>query len=316
VRAVAVDRFGEVGSIHELPTPVPGEDEILVRIRYAGVNPADWKVRDGLRGDRKFPLVLGSDFAGVVEAVGEGVTRFVPGDRVFGIASEHGTYAEYTVVLRPSAYAVIAKIPDGLSDERAAALPVAGLTALGAVGRLDLPRGSTLLVVGGTGGVGGFAVQMARARGLQVIATARSGKEDVARALGAGEVIPYDRADVIGAVRAAHPGGIDGVLHAANESDDVEPFAEILRPGGRLVSVVRAVHDREFFAQRNVNAENYYMRQTATFTPDGLDALTAELAAHELTVRLEDVRPLDEGGPILEAFKAGTRSGKVVLAVS
>jgi NADPH:quinone reductase-like Zn-dependent oxidoreductase len=314
MRAVAVDRFGEVGSIHDLPKPVAGEDEVLVRVRYAGVNPADWKVRDGLRGDRTFPLVLGSDFAGVVEAVGAGVTRFVPGDRVFGIASEHGTYAEYTVVLRPSAYAVIAKTPDGLSDELAAALPVAGLTALGAVGRLDLPRGSKLLVVGGTGGVGGFAVQIAHARGMYVIATARSGKEDVARALGADEVIPYDRADVVAAVRSAH-GTVDGVIHAANESDDITGFAEIVRPGGRIASVVRAVHDRDWFAQRNVVAENYYMRQTATFTPDGLEALKAELAEHELNVRIEAVLPLAEGGPVLEAFKAGTRSGKVVLEV-
>jgi NADPH:quinone reductase-like Zn-dependent oxidoreductase len=314
MRAVAVDRFGEVGSIHELPTPVAGEDEILVRVRYAGVNPADWKVRDGLRGDRTFPLVLGSDFAGVVEAVGTGVTRFVPGDRVFGIASEHGTYAEYTVVLRPSAYAVVTKTPDGLSDQLAAALPVAGLTALGAVGRLDLPRGSKLLVVGGTGGVGGFAVQIAHSRGLYVIATARSGKEDVARALGADEVIPYDRADVVAAVRSAH-GQIDGVIHAANESDDITGFADIVRAGGRIASVVRAVHDRDWFAQRNVVAENYYMRQTATFTPDGLEALKAELAEHELNVRLEAVLPLADGGPVLEAFKAGTRSGKVVLEV-
>ncbi len=316
MRAVAVDRFGETGSIHELAIPVAGPDEILVRIRYAGINPADWKVRDGMRGDRTFPLILGSDFAGVVAAVGEGVKRFVPGDRVFGIASDHGTYAEYTLVPAPSEYAVIAKIPSGLSDEQAAALPVAGLTALGAIGRLDLPRGSTLLVVGGTGGVGGFAVQMANARGLHVIATARSGREDVARALGAGEVIAYDRADVIAAVRDAHPGRIDAVLHAANESDDITGFAEIVRPGGRVLSVVRAVHDREWFAQRDIVAENYYMRQTAMFTPDGLNALAAEMESSRLNVRLEAVQPLAQGGPILDAFKTGRQSGKVVLSVS
>jgi NADPH:quinone reductase-like Zn-dependent oxidoreductase len=313
---VAVDRFGETGSIHELAMPVAGTDEILVRIRYAGVNPADWKVRDGMRGDRTFPLILGSDFSGVVAAVGEGVRRFVPGDRVFGIASEHGTYAEYTVVPAPSEYAVIAKTPSGLPDEEAAALPVAGLTALGAVGRVDLPRGSTLLVVGGTGGVGGFAVQMAHARGLYVIAVARSGKEDVARALGADEVIAYDKADVVAAVRAAHPEKIGAVIHAANETDDITGFAEIVRPGGGVVSVVRAVHDREWFAQREIVAENYYMRQTAMFTPDGLNALTAELEANKLNIRLEAVQPLAEGGPILDEFKAGKRSGKVVLAVS
>jgi NADPH:quinone reductase-like Zn-dependent oxidoreductase len=315
VRAVAVDRFGEVGSIHELPAPVAGPDEVLVRIRYAGCNPADWKVRDGLRGERRFPLILGSDFAGVVENVGAGVTRFAPGDRVFGIASEHGTYAEYTVVPGPSATAAVAKTPAGLSDERAAALPVGSLTASGAVGRLDLPRGSTLLVIGGTGGVGGFGVQIAHARGLHVIATARSGKEDIARGYGADEVIAYDRSDVVAAVRAAHPEGIDGVLHAANESDDVTPFAEILLPGGRLASVVRAVHDRDWFAQRNVVAENFVMRQSPTFSADGLGAIAAMIESGTLNVRLEAVKPLAEGGPTLEEFKAGRLSGKVVLSV-
>jgi NADPH:quinone reductase-like Zn-dependent oxidoreductase len=315
MQAVAVDRFGETGAIHELAAPVPGDDEVLVRVRYAGVNPADWKVRDGMRGDRSFPLVLGSDFSGVVAAVGKDVTRFVPGDRVFGIASDYGTYAEYTLLLAPSAYAVLTKTPDALSDEDAAALPVAGLTALGAMTRLDLPRGSTVLVVGGTGGVGGFAVQIAHGRGMRVIATARSGREDVARALGAGEVIAYDRTDIVAAVRAAC-GQVDAIVHAASESDDVTPYADILRPGGRLLSVVRAVHDQAWFAERNLVAENYYMRQTAMFTPDGLEALKAELVASKLTVRLEAVRPLAEGGLILDAFKAGSRSGKVVLAIS
>ncbi len=316
MRAVAVDAFGEIGSIHDLPAPVAGEDEILVRITYAGVNPADWKVRDGLRGAREFPLIMGSDFAGVVAAVGAGVTRFVPGDRVFGIASEHGSYAEYTVVLRPSDYAVIAKTPANLSDEHAAALPVAGLTALGALERLDLPAGSTLLVVGGTGGVGGFAVQFARARGLHVIATARSGKEETARQLGAATVIAYDKADVVAAVRAAQPGGVDAVIHAANESDDITGFVDIVRPGGKILSVVRAVHDREHFAARNVAAENYYMRQSPMFTGEGIETLAKAAAAQTIAVRLEATLPLAEGGQVLEAFKTGKRSGKVVLAVS
>ena len=315
MRALAVDAFGEIGSIHELPAPVSGEDEFLVRVTYAGVNPADWKVRDGLRGAREFPLILGSDFAGVVAAVGAGVTRFAPGDRVFGIASEHGSYAEYTAVLRPSDYAVIAKTPANLTDEHAAALPVAGLTALGALERLDLPAGSTLLVVGGTGGVGGFGVQFAHARGIRVIATARSGKEDVARQLGADAVIAYDKADVLAAVRAAHPGGVDAILHAANESDDITGFVDIVRPGGKILSVVRAVHDREHFAGRNVNAENYYMRQSPMFTGEGIETLAKAAAARTIAVRLEATLPLAEGGLVLEGFKTGQRSGKVVLAV-
>lgn len=316
MRAVAVDHFGEIGSVHEIPAPVAGEDEILVRINYAGVNPADWKVRDGLRGAREFPLILGSDFAGVVEAVGEGVTRFAPGDRVFGIASDHGTYAEYTVVPRPSAYAVVAKIPSNVTDQDAAALPVSGLTAFGALDKLALAPGSTLLVVGGTGGVGGFGVQLAKSKGLHVLATVRSGKEDIARALGADEVFAYDKGDVLAAVHAAHPGGVDAVLHAANESDDVTGFAGVVRSGGHVLSVVRAVHDAAYFAQRNIVAENYYMRQTALFTGEGLEALVAELAAHRISVRLEGTHPLADGGPVLEAFKAGRQSGKVVLAVS
>jgi NADPH:quinone reductase-like Zn-dependent oxidoreductase len=302
MRAIAVDRFGEDGSLHELPVPLPGPGEVLVRVTYAGANPADWKIRDGLRGERSFPLVLGSDFAGVVEATGE---------RVFGLARKSGAFAERATVPAQGADAMLAPIPDRMSDAEAAALPIAGLTALGTLAALALAPGQTLLVVGGTGGVGAFAVQIAHGRGVRVIATAHSGKEDFARALGADEIVVYDREDVVAAVKANHPGGIDGALDVVSAPDALKRMAEIVRPGGRVVSIVRAA-DVAWFAERNVNASDYVLGASAA----GLRELTALYEAGKLVVHLEAVRPLADAGEVLNALKAGRLSGKVVLEVS
>ena len=234
MKAFAIDRFGEDGSLRELPDPVAGPGELLVRVTVAGVNPVDWKIRDGAHGPRPFPLILGVDFAGVIEAAGSGVADFRVGERIFGAARAHGSYAERTVVPTSSNEAPIAKIPAGLSDAVAALLPIAGLTALATLARLDVPRGESLLIYGATGGVGAIAVQIAHARGIHVIGTARSGKEDALRALGADEVIVYDRNDVIDGVKAAHPDGITGVIDLVNDGVAIKRLAEIVRNGGRV----------------------------------------------------------------------------------
>jgi NADPH:quinone reductase-like Zn-dependent oxidoreductase len=144
-----------------------------------------------------------------------------------------------------------------------------------------------------------------------VIATARSGKQDFARALGADEIVVYDREDVVAAVKANHPGGIDGVLDVVSAPDALKRMAEIVRPGGRLVSIVRAA-DVAWFAERNITASDYVLGASAA----GLKELTALFEAGKLVVHLEAVRPLVDAGDVLNALKAGRLSGKVVLEVS
>lgn len=179
MRAVAVSEFGATPEIMELPVPEPGPGQVQVRMRAAGLNPFDWKVADGVLGGKvrhRFPLVLGGDGAGEVAALGGGVTGFAVGDLVFGLFMRlrdgGGSYGEYAV-----ADAVgLARIPDGVAVTDAAALPMAGTTALNLVAEAGVARGQTVLVVGATGGVGTFVVQLAAARGAHVIATAPAGR--------------------------------------------------------------------------------------------------------------------------------------------
>lgn len=201
--AIRQTRFGgpEVLEAVEVDRPSPAPTEVLVRVTGAGVNPVDYKTRarGGFLGEP--PFVLGWDIAGVVEEVGFGVTRFQPGDRVFGMPAfphEAGGYAEYAVARSRE----LARIPDSVSDEEAAALPLAGLTAWQAVvDTAHVGPGTRVLIHAAAGGVGHLAVQIAKAAGAYVIGTARATHHTWLKALGADELIDYtseptDRADV------------------------------------------------------------------------------------------------------------------------
>jgi NADPH:quinone reductase-like Zn-dependent oxidoreductase len=176
MRTIAEEKFGGPLALVDLPTPEIGAGEVLIRVRAAGVNPFDWKVADGELKDElehRFPLVLGFDAAGVVERVGADVTELAEGDEVYGYLFTPviggGAYAEY--VRAPAA--IVAKKPESVRFMEAAALPVPGLTAMDLVDAVDPKEGETVLIVGATGGVGSYAVQLAARRGARVIATAR-----------------------------------------------------------------------------------------------------------------------------------------------
>lgn len=199
MRAVVIDRYGGPERLHlaEVPRPEPGPGQVLVRVRAAGVNPVDWKVRRGrlrLVHRPRFPLVLGCDVAGEVEAVGAEVTAFAPGDPVMCYlgAPAGGGYAEWAV----ASEAAVAPKPPRLSWEEAAALPLAGLTAWRALVRLgELAAGERVLVVGAAGGVGHLAVQMAVAFGAKVTAVASGRHQAFLRDLGAERTIDYQQED-------------------------------------------------------------------------------------------------------------------------
>jgi NADPH:quinone reductase len=310
MRAYAVTSFGEAPAIHDLPVPF-AEGAFLIRVTYAGVNPIDYKLLERLTAASAYPFVIGIDFAGVVERVPPGESNFRIGGRIFGMARTHGAYAEYTAVAPDATTEPLAPIPDGVTDEQAAALPVPGVTALGSLELLRVAAGQRLIVMGATGGVGGYAVQIARARGAHVIATVR-GDADEARRLGAEEVYDTRTVDVVEAVRAAHPDGVDAILDLVNGKDAIRRDAEILRPGGGLVSTIGAA-DQEWFAARKITAHNIAPAINPASSPQGLSELARLLADGTITARIRSTAALDGAGQLLEKLRNGGLRGKAVI---
>src|SRR5580704_13253958 len=214
MRAIAVRSFGEAPALYDLPIP-SADSTFLIRVTYAGINPLDDILVERLTATSRYPFVLGVDFAGIVERAPAGELSLRAGERVFGMARTHGAYAGYTAVAPGMRTEPLARIPDGVTDEQAAALPIAGITALRSLELLGVTPGRRLVVMGATGGVGGYTVQMARNRGVHVIATVR-GDADEARRLGAEEVYDAEAVDVVDAVCASHPDGVDAVLDLVN----------------------------------------------------------------------------------------------------
>jgi NADPH:quinone reductase-like Zn-dependent oxidoreductase len=253
--------------------------------------------------EHRFPVVLGKDFAGTVEAVGEGVTRFAVGDRVFGVVTKSflgdGGFGEYVTV--PEAVG-IAKLPDGVDMTAAGALGLAGTAALDALDAAAPRAGETVLVSGATGGVGAFAVQYAAAAGARVITTARPGEEaEFVRGLGAHEVVDYT-GDLPAQIRAACPEGIDVIVHLAG---DGASLAQLLTEKGRIASTIG------FGADQHPAATFVY----ANPAPETLDRLAADLVAGRITVPVERTYPLDEVPAAFREFAAGTR-GKIAITVA
>jgi NADPH:quinone reductase-like Zn-dependent oxidoreductase len=230
VKASFFRRFGgpEVLEYGELPDPVPAAGEVLVAIHAASINAADWKMRSGHYGAKmEFPHVPGRDFSGVViKSAGD----FKPGDAVFGVCEvpREGAYAEKIAIRE----AIVARKPEKLNHVQCAAIALTGLTALVSLeDTLKLKRGETILIQGGAGGVGGFAVALAKHLGAHVITTASAQNHDYVRQLGADEVIDYRAQDFTKVVK-----GVDAVFDTVGGDVTTRSFA-VLRAGGRLASV-------------------------------------------------------------------------------
>jgi NADPH2:quinone reductase len=233
------------------------------------------------------------------------------GDRVFGMARTHGSYAEHTAISPAATMEPLAKIPDGVADDQAAALPTAAVTALRAIDLLEVAAGERVVVMGATGGVGGYAVQMARSRGAGVIATVR-GDDGEASRLGADEVFDSQAVDVIDALHAAHPDGVDAVLDLVSSADAIKREAEVIRPGGRLVSTIFAA-DEGWFAQRQITAHNHSSRANPLISPQGLTTVGQLLADGTITTRIGSTVDLDAAGQVLEELRHGGLHGKAVI---
>jgi NADPH:quinone reductase-like Zn-dependent oxidoreductase len=312
VRAVVIPGFGAEPELADLPDPVPGPGEVLVRVHAAGVNPFDWKVAEGaLRGvvDHPFPLVMGSDGAGVVERVGSGVDTFRAGDRVYGqfmkVGLGRGSYAELAVAPADGKLVVI---PQGLSFELAAALPTASVAAYQAIAAAALAPGQSILVNGASGGVGQSAVQFAAATGARVIATGPGDLADHLRELGADEVVDFTRGPTAVQVASAHPDGIDALLDLVSVAGQADSLASLVRAGGIAISTNGAL-DVDELIERGLRALNFY----SDATPEAL-TLIADLAVDgRLRVTIDNEVVLDDVPAAIAEARSGQARGKTVI---
>jgi NADPH:quinone reductase-like Zn-dependent oxidoreductase len=309
MRAIRQTRLGgpDVLELVDVPRPDPAPTEVLVRVGAAGVNPVDWKVRlrGGILGEP--PFTVGWDVAGVVETIGYGVTRFAPGDRVFGMPRfprEAAAYAEY--VTSPSRQ--LARIPDGLNDVEAGALPLAGLTAWQAlVETAEVGRGTRVLVLAAAGGVGHLAVQIAKARGAHVIGTARASKHAFLRSLGADETVDYTGGPVVERVRDAD------VLLDLVGGEAAAAALGALRDGGLCVAVASGAG----LAQLQELARERVRVTGLLVEPDraGMEAIAGLVAEGLLRPHVARSFPLAEAARAHELSESGRTQGKLVLTV-
>lgn len=310
MRAVIQETAGgpEVLKLAETDRPAPGPTEILVRVHAAGVNPTDWKTRERgsfYTGDT-VPFTLGFDVSGVVEAIGDGVTLYAPGDEVYGMPRfphPAGAYAEY--VTAPARH--FAPKPRGLDHVQAAALPLAALTAWQAlVDTAGVREGQRVLIHAAAGGVGHLAVQIAKARGAYVIGTASAAKHDFLRGLGADELIDYREQDFAEVVR-----DVDTVLEAIS-GDYPARSLRTLRPGGTLVSLLALTDEVRVQArERGIRATRMVVE------PDlaGLKALTELVETGRLRTEIAAVLPLADAAKAHQLGETDRTSGKIVLTV-
>jgi NADPH:quinone reductase-like Zn-dependent oxidoreductase len=307
MRAITYSKFGsaDVLELTDQPDPHIGPDTLLVRVKAASVNPVDWKIRQGyLEGllDTVFPAVPGWDVAGVVEQVGLDTPEFQVGDEVYGYVRKDtvqgGTFAE--LVAAP--VRTLARKPAELSFEEAAAVPLAGLTAYQAIQRAGIAEGQTVLVHAAAGGVGAFAVQIAKALGARVIGTASEANHEFLRTLGAEPVTYGD--GLADRVRAVAPDGIDVALDFVG-GEAVAASAELLADGGTIASVTDPT------ARTEHGGHYVWVRPSAA----DLDALTALFDAGKLTVEVAQVFDLADAADAHRASETGHTRGKVVVRV-
>jgi NADPH:quinone reductase-like Zn-dependent oxidoreductase len=313
MRAFALDEFGDAGSVRELPDPELDAGDVRIRVRAAGVNPLDAAIARGRIHQRvkeviqqRFPLVLGMDMSGVVDRVGAGVRTVAAGDEVYGLPGKpffgSGAFAELAV----ASALTIARKPQSVGHEGAAAVPMAAMTAMTALDIADPGPGDTVLVVRAAGGVGSFVVQMAAGRGARVIAVARGVNAGYLTGLGAAEVIDYERADP---VEAVGPNGVDVLVDLLGGRASLERLLGVVRAGGRAACVSRP--PEEVLAARGISAE-VIMAEAST---DRLGRVARLL--DEGALRLPAIRtfPLERAADALRESERGHVRGKLVVTV-
>jgi len=309
MKAITLERFDTPPTLREdLPAPTPGPNEVLVRVRASSANPADNSIAAGMLKqmgvEYEFPVILGRDYAGVVEAVGHEVTRYAAGDEVFGFllhanpTVHDGSWTELIAVPQDM---FIGRVPQGVDVATAGAAPLAGIAAIMAIDALELPDGETVLIVGATGGVGSLAVQLAARVGATVVAPARPEDEAYLRELGVSELLPRE-GDLAAAARQRYPDGFDAVLDLVNYAPDVP--ATLVKDGGRVASPTGAAGEGR--------------RRTmviAAPTPENLDRLAGLLADGTLRVPVQATYELAQAPDALTALATSHTQGKLAIRI-
>jgi NADPH:quinone reductase-like Zn-dependent oxidoreductase len=307
VKAIRIEAFGgpEVLKWVEVPVPEPGDGELLVKVQAAGVNPVDYKIRRGgypaVKED-KLPYTLGRDVAGIVEKVGRGVVGLSIGHAVYGMPGiERGGYAEYAILKQSET----ARKPVSLEAIDAGAVPLASLTAWqGIFEHGGLKSGQTVLIHGGSGGVGHFAIQFAKAKGARVLTTVSSRHVDFARRLGADEVIDYKKERF---EDRAHE--VDVIFDLIGGQTQDRSWA-VLRKGGTLVSTVREPSQDK---ARELDARA--VRYTARESGAELTEIAGLIDAGRVRSYVAEIYPLREAARAQSRLEAGDVEGKIVLKV-
>ena len=302
MRAIAVSDYRADAQLVEHDKPTAGPGQVLVKVQAAGMNPMDRAIANGAFSGvlpATFPLILGLDLAGVVEAVGDGPGPYSIGDRVFGQLltpplGSSGAYADYAAV---AAHATVATVPDTVSSEVAATLPTPGVTALQLARSLEPLAAKTIAVVGAGGAVGGFLTQLLVAAGARVLAVALPPQVDRVRGYGAQEVIDATAAPPADQIREAVPIGVDGLVDLVSDPEQFASFTHTVRSGGTAVST-RYAADIDDLAKKNIQGLNFVLQMT-TADLQTVAALTAsgQLVPSPIrTIRLEDVPDLLNAG--------------------
>ena len=311
MRAIILDDFdSSPGLRQDLPAPTPADNEVLVRVSASSVSPVDNSVATGMLKDmveHEFPVVLGRDFAGVVEQAGSEVSGLSEGDEVFGFITglsptvHDGTWAELIAVPE----SVATRKPEGVDTASAGAAPLAAITALAAIDALGVSEGDTVLIVGANGGVGSFAVQLAANAGARVIAPALPEDEEYLKDLGVSEILPRD-ADIATLVHERYPEGIEAVLDLVSYAPEgFDTHAAVLKDDGRGASTLSAAGE---------GSEHHNVM--AAPTPENLQRLARLLEAGTLRVPIQRTYELDQAADALQALAADHTQGKLAIRVA
>ena len=324
------DKNGRMLEIRDVPVPEMKDNDVLVKIRAAGVNPLDNMI---IRGEVKmivpysFPLVMGNEFVGMVEKVGRNVKKFQPGDRVYGRMElkRIGAFAEYAAVDQGA----IARVPEYLSDEEAASVPLTALTAMQALALMKPKKGETLFISGGTGSLGAMAIPVAKSYGLTVITNGNGASEERVRRLGADRFIDYKKEDY-----AKVLSNVDYVLDTLGDRELEREFS-ILKDGGSLVSL-RGMPNGEFAARTGMPMIKRLLLKVAGRKYDqmaarrnqkyyfifvhedgaALERISEIFGQNHLEASVDGVFALDDVNEALKKVASGGSKGKTILKVS
>ena len=309
MKAVVIHQYGgaEVLKYEDVPQPEPKQDQLRIHVIAAGVNPVDGMIRSGMfdkEGRRAFPVILGGDISGVVEKVGSNITKFKSGDPVFAYVSldNSGGYAQYAVVTEREA----APKPKSLTYVEAAAVPIVALTAWQAlIDTAKLKAGQTVLIHGGSGGVGSFAIQIAKAHGAKVIATASTANQELLKQLGADVAIDYTKQNFENVAK-----DVDVVLDSIGKDTLARSYG-VVKKGGIIVSLV-ARPDPAELEKHGIRGEALSVDPNS----DELSEIGKLIDEKKINVIVSQTFPLSEARKAQEQVATGHTRGKIVLKVA